>query len=50
MDHLAAASARVLECAALMAAGYHLRSAGTLTDSDAEVRPPDRVIRSISHC
>lgn len=38
MDPLAAASARVLECAALMAVGYRLRAVGTLTDSDAEVR------------
>jgi hypothetical protein len=35
---LAGASARVLECAALLAVGYRLRSAGTLTDGDAEVR------------
>lgn len=37
MDHVAAASARVLELAVLMAVGYRLRSVGTLTDSDAEV-------------
>lgn len=47
-DLLGAASARVLECAALMTAGYRLRSAGTLTDGDAEVRGRGSIAFGIS--